>query len=117
MNKDLAGNSAVWRALLGVQGGRFCCLICVLLVLLSKSRRRCFAVDDGSVSGDGHRFRCCTVGELLRDSDWVSVIAVREKCDEKGLRADQGHRDVRCRQLGKAPLRLSPSASAKTGQA
>jgi hypothetical protein len=47
-----------------------------------------FAVDDGSVSGDGYRFRCCTVGELLRDSDWVSVIAVREKCDKKGLRAD-----------------------------
>ena len=47
-----------------------------------------FAVEDGSVSGDGHRFRCCTVGELLRDSDWVSVIAVREKCDEKGLGAD-----------------------------
>jgi hypothetical protein len=42
-----------------------------------------FAVDDECVSGDGHRFRCCTVGELLRDSDWVSVIAVREKCDEK----------------------------------
>jgi len=58
------------------------------LFLLSKSRRRCFAVDDGSVSGDGRSFRCCTVGELLRDSDWVSVTAVREKCDEKGLRAD-----------------------------
>ena len=43
-----------------------------------------FAVEDGSVSGDGNRFRCCTVGELLRDSDWVSVIAVREKCDKKG---------------------------------
>src|SRR6266403_1336887 len=83
MNNDLAGDSAVWRALHGAHGGRFCCLICVLLVLLSKSRRRCFAVDGGSVSGDGHRFRCCTVGELLRDSDWVSVIAVREKCDEK----------------------------------
>src|ERR1700674_5286585 len=69
------------------------------LFLLSKSRRRCFAVDDGSVSGDGHRFRCSTVGELLRDSDWVSVIAVREKCDEKGLRADEGHRSVRCRQF------------------
>jgi hypothetical protein len=33
----------------------------------------------------GASFRCCTVGELLRDSDWVSVIAVREKCDEKGF--------------------------------
>jgi hypothetical protein len=59
----------------------------------------------GSISGDGHRFRCCTVGELLRDSDWVSVIAVREKCDEKGLRAGQGHRSVRCRQLERAPSR------------
>ena len=78
--------------------------ICVLIVLLSTSRRRCFAVDDGSVSGDGHRFRCCTVGELWRDSDWVSVIAVRRKCDEKGLRADWGHRSVRCRKFGRAPF-------------
>src|SRR6202790_810635 len=84
MNKDLAGVSAVWRALLGVQGGRFCCFICVLVVLLSKSRRRWFAADFGSVSGDGRSFRCCTVGELLRDCDLVSVRAVQEKCDEKG---------------------------------
>jgi hypothetical protein len=42
-----------------------------------------FAADDGSVPGDGRSSRCSTVGELLRDSDWVSVIAVREKCDEK----------------------------------
>src|SRR5437879_7366100 len=82
MSKDLAGDAAVWRALLGVHGGRFYCFICVLLVLLSKSRRRCFAADDGSVSGDRRRFRCSTVGELLRDSDLVSVIAVRVKCDE-----------------------------------
>ena len=88
MNNDLAGDSAVWRALLGLHGGRLCCFICVLVVLLSKSRRRCFALEDGSVCGDGHRFRCSTVGEVLRDSDWVSVIAVREKCNEKGLRAD-----------------------------
>src|SRR6202158_3596508 len=58
----------------------------------------------GAVSGDEHRFRCCTVGELLRDWDCVSVIAVREKCDKKGLRADKGHRSVRCRQLGRAPF-------------
>ena len=36
-----------------------------------------------SVSGDGRNFRCCTVGESLRDCDLVSVIAVQEKCDEK----------------------------------
>src|SRR6266851_9224721 len=87
MNKDLAGVSAVWRALCGVRNRRLCCFICVLVVLLSKSRRRCFAAGDESVSGDGHRFRCCTVGELLRDWDCVSVMAVREKCDERGLTA------------------------------
>jgi hypothetical protein len=84
MNKDLAGVSAVWRALFGVRGCRFYCFICVLVVLLSKSRRRWFAADYGSVSGVGHSFRCCTVGELLRDCDLVSVRAVQEKCDEKG---------------------------------
>ena len=26
-----------------------------------------FAADFGFVSGDGHCFRCCTVGELLRE--------------------------------------------------
>jgi hypothetical protein len=88
MNKDLAGVTAIWRALFGVHGSRFCCFICVLIVLLSKSRRRCCAVNDGSASGDGHRFRCCTVGELLRDCDLVSVMVVREKCDESGLRDD-----------------------------
>src|ERR1700704_6886666 len=31
----------------------------------------------------GAGFRCCTVGELLRDCDLVSVLGVQEKCDEK----------------------------------
>jgi hypothetical protein len=84
MNKDLTGEAAVWGALFEVHSGRLCCFICALVVLLSKSRRRCFAVDYRPVSGDGRSFRCSTVGELLRDSDWVSVIAVQEKCDEKG---------------------------------
>jgi hypothetical protein len=84
MNKDLAGVSAIWRALGEVRDRHFWCFIGVLVVLLSKSRRRCFAADFVSVSGDGHSFRCCTVGELLRDCDLVSVTAVREKCDEKG---------------------------------
>jgi hypothetical protein len=39
----------------------------------------------GSVSGDGRSSRCCTVGELLRDCDLVSVMAVQEKCDESLL--------------------------------
>jgi len=70
-----------------------------------------FAADFGSVSGDGHSFRYCTVGELLRGCDFVSVRAVLEKRDEKGLGAVSGRRNVRCRQFGRAPLRLSPSAS------
>src|ERR1700675_41363 len=90
MNKDLASDYAVWRALFGVRGGRFCGFICVLVVLLSKSRRRCFAVDDGSVSGDGRSFRCCTVGELLRDCGCVSVIRAQEMCDEKDPGLDGG---------------------------
>src|SRR5258708_28583838 len=79
-------------------------LFVYVIVLLSKSRRRYFAADDGSVSGDGHSFRCCTVGELLRDWDCVSVMGVREKCDEKGLGAASGHRNARCRQFGRAPF-------------
>ena len=51
----------------------------------------------------------------------VSVIAVREKCEEKGLRTDQGHRSVRCRQLGKGLPSAIPLGFArgfgKTGQA
>ena len=84
MNNDLAGDAAVWRALFGGAGWPFLLLICVLVVRLSKSRRRCFAADDGSVSGDGRNFRCCTVGELLRDWDCVSVMRVQEMCDEEG---------------------------------
>ena len=63
-------------------------LFVYLSSLCQRAAEDVFAADDGSVSEDGHRFRCCTVGELLRDWDCVSVIAVREKCDEKGLRAD-----------------------------
>ena len=37
MNNDLAGEAAVWRALLGVHGGRFCCFICVLVVYCQRT--------------------------------------------------------------------------------
>ena len=36
----------------------------------------------------GTVFDAVLFGELLRDSDWVSVLGVQEKCDEKDLRAD-----------------------------
>jgi len=53
------------------------------LHVVKEAAENVFAADFGSVSGDGRNFRCCTVGELLRDCDLVSVRAVREKCDEK----------------------------------
>jgi hypothetical protein len=52
--------------------------------------------------------------------DSVSVIAVQEKCDEKGLGAASGRRNARCRQFGRAPFgyppRLRSGASAKQGR-
>ena len=84
MNKDLAAVTAVWRALFGGAQSLLLLLICVVVILISKSRQRCFVADYGSISGDGNRFRCCTVGELLRDWDCVSVMGVQEMCDEKG---------------------------------
>jgi len=84
MNKDLAAVTAIWRALFGGAQSPFLLLICVFVILIFKERRRCFAADYGSVSGDGHSFRCSTVGELLRDWDCVSVMRVQEMCDEKG---------------------------------
>src|SRR5258708_21586973 len=54
------------------------------------------AADDGSVSGDGRSSRCCTVGELLRDRDCVSAIAVTLVCDEHGvLKIDGAHPHIR----------------------
>src|ERR1700730_7814136 len=79
MNKDLAVLTAIWRALFGVRDCRFT----TCLHVVKESPKMVFGADDRSVSGDGRNFRCCTVGELLRDCDSVSVRAVQEKCDEK----------------------------------
>ena len=38
----------------------------------------------------------------------MSVIAVQEKCDEKGLGAASGHRNVRCWQFGGPPFGYPP---------
>jgi len=35
----------------------------------------------------------------------MSVMAVQEKCDEKGLGAASGHRNVRCWQFGRPLLK------------
>ncbi len=63
MNKDLAGLSAIWRAFFRVRDRRLYCL----LSTFQRAAEDGFTADDGSVSGDGRCFRCCTVGELLRE--------------------------------------------------
>ena len=83
MNKDLAGLSVIWRAFFGVRGRRFTALFVHLSSTFQRAAEDGFAADDGSVSEDGRSFRCCTVGELLRDCDLVSVTAVQEKCDDE----------------------------------
>jgi len=50
-------------------------------------------------------FDAALSGNYCVNCDSVSVIAVQEKCDEKGLGAASGHRNVRCRQFVRAPSR------------
>src|SRR5713101_3902801 len=80
MNKDLARVSAVWRALFGVRGPP----LLLLIVYLSKSPPKMVFGGVMAPSLETGAVRCCTVGELLRDCDLVSVLGVQEKCDEKG---------------------------------
>ena|SRR6202047_5188571 len=117
MNKDLAGVSAVWRALFGVRQRRFSPFLTAYLstyrLLVKEPAEDGFAADDASVSGDGHSSRCCTLGEFSHHCDCVSVIALQEKCDEKGLGAGSGHCSLRCRQFGWGPPSAQGSLSRK----
>src|ERR1700676_11582 len=92
MNKNLAGGHCGLACTFRGAESPLLLLICVLVILISKSRRRCFAADYRSVSGDGRNFRCCSVGELLRDCGCVSVMRAQEMCDEKDPGLD-GARD------------------------
>jgi hypothetical protein len=58
-------------------------LLLLVFNVVKEAAENGFAADDGSVSGDGRSSRCCTVGELLRDRDCVSAMAVTLVCDEK----------------------------------
>ena len=88
MNKDLAGFLRFGVHFSGCGVGASNRLLSTYRLLVKEPPKMVFAADFGSVSEDGRSFRCCTVGELLRDCDSVSVRAVPEKCDEKYLRAD-----------------------------
>ena len=117
MNKDLVEDSAVWRALHGVRGRRFCCLSVYLSSRCQRAAENGFAADDRSVSGDGRCSRCCTLEEFSQDCDWVSVRAVQEKCDEKR----RGVRPVvrtfphpcfaKCAKDGVPPVLVTPARS------
>ena len=107
MNRDLAVDSADWRALFGVRWRRLNCLFVHLSSTFQRAAEDGFAADDASVSGDGHTSRCCTLGEFWHHCDCVSVIGFTKKCHEKGLGTGSGQRNVRCRQFGVGSLRLS----------
>jgi hypothetical protein len=99
MNNDLAVEAAVWRVLAEVRESLLLTAYRLLCVNFSKIAEGGFAASVGSVSGDGHSLRYCTVGELLRDCDGMSVMAAQEKCDDKNARS-VGHPHV----LPGAPL-------------
>src|ERR1700687_697557 len=80
MNKDLARDSTVWRALFGCGVAASTACFHVVKEAPKIVLRRMM----GPVPRDGRSFRCCTVGELWRDCHSVSVMGVREKCDGKG---------------------------------
>src|SRR5207302_1343777 len=81
MNKDLTGDSAVWRVLQRSQLLTACRLLCRLLV--KEAPKMVLRRMMGPSLGDGHSSRCCTLGELSHHCDCLSVIASQEKCDEQ----------------------------------
>src|SRR5260370_35616315 len=99
MNKDLAGLSAVWRALLG-------CGVAAFIACLHGCQRAAedgFTADAGSVAGDGCSFRCCTVGGFSHDCGSLSVVTVQQKCDEKERVRAHGARKGSCRRVCGTP--------------
>jgi hypothetical protein len=101
---DLAFNSAVWRALAGAVAGAIYC----------QRARKNFKAGNAFVSGDGRSSRWCTV-EVSSQRLWcVSVMGVREKCDEK----KGGHSPIQTNLLGRFPPVLGflcPSLNCRWG--
>src|SRR5438132_12858509 len=104
MNKDLLGLSAVWRALFGVRGRRF---VLPYRLLFKEPPKMVLRRMTGRSLETGAVFDAVLSVNYCANCDSVSVRAVQEKCDERGLGAASGHCNVRCRQFGRAPLRLS----------
>ena len=83
MNKDLAGFSAVWRALFGVRSRRFYCLSSTYRLLVKEPPKMVLrrmmspSLETGTVFDASLSVNSCTI------AIGVSVMAVQEKCDEK----------------------------------
>jgi hypothetical protein len=88
MNKDLAGISAIWRALHEVRGRRFGCLLVYLSSLCQRAAEDVLRRIMGPSLETGTVFDALLSVNYCAILDWVSVIAVREECDERGQRAD-----------------------------
>src|SRR6266446_5110731 len=108
MNKDLGVDSAIWRVLFGVRGSP---LILLVRHVVKEPPKMVLRRMMGPSLETGTVFDAVLSVNYCANCDSVSVRAVQEKCDEKGLGAASAHRNGRCRQFGRAPLRLSPSAS------
>ena len=67
MNKDLAVVSAVWRALFGGAGRRFTAYLSTCRPLFKEPPKMVLRRMMGPSLETGRSFRCCTVGELLRE--------------------------------------------------
>jgi len=124
MNKDLAGVSAVWRALFGVRSGRFGLLIghfsSTYRLLVKEPPKMVLRRMMGPSLETGAVFDAVLSVNYCANCDSVSVRAVQEKCDEKGLGAASGHSNVRCLHFGRAPFGYPPrlrSGLRQTGQA
>src|SRR6266404_9182163 len=111
MNKDLAGVSAVWRALFEVRSGRLYCLSSTFRLLVKEPPKMVLRRMMGPSLETGTVLDAVLSVNYCANYDSVSVRAVREICDEKGLGAASGRRNVRCPAVRQGPLRLSPSAS------
>src|SRR5260370_17012250 len=101
MNKDLAGLSAVWRALLGC--GVAACT--AYRPLVKEPPKMVLRRMMGPSLETGAVFDAVLSVNYCANCDSVSVRAVQEKCDEKGLGAASGHRNVMCLQFVSAPPR------------
>jgi hypothetical protein len=94
MNKDLAGVSAIWRALPEVRDRHFLLLIVYFASTFQRAPKMVLRRMLGPSLETGTVFDIALSGNYCAICDCVSVMAAREKCDDKGLKAAFGHRSL-----------------------